>query len=328
MNRTVLPAAFRPYTSLPGFGAITCYFNPNRYRTKLRNYELFRESLLVSGIPCLTVECVFAGQRSELQAWPDVHTVTSRHPMWLKERLLNIAIERMPAAWKYVAWPDCDLLFEDVDWPLRTVERLAAQAVVQLFSRVVRLPEGQTWGRADDAYFESFAAILRQRPNDLLRGHFAAHGHTGFGWAARRELLTRHGLYDGCVGASGDHMMAHAFAGDWTSPCIDRTLTSSRHRKHFAAWASAMYPSVRARVSCVPGTLYHLWHGDTADRRYGLRESEFAAFEFDPDEDLRLGEGGCWEWASHKPSLHAWATDYFSLRREDGATQTCTDLGR
>ena len=316
---TSLPLAFQPYIDPAGFGVITCFFNPSRYRTKLLNYRIFRESLHVSGIPCITVECLFPGQTSELSGWSGVHTVIGPHAMWLKERLLNIAIARMPSSWTNIAWLDCDVLFDDPAWAIRTVEQLETQVVVQPFSEVVRLQKGRTWGRQLDAQWQSFGAIAKRKPNHLLRGNFQQHGHTGFGWAARRDLLTRHGLYDGCVAGSGDHMMAHAFAGDWNSPCVQRTLTSSHHHDHFVAWAQDVYSSVRARVSCAPGTIYHLWHGATADRRYGAREREFALFDFDPKTDLRLGENGCWEWASHKPALHAWAAEYFAKRKEDGA---------
>ena len=68
-DRIVLPLFFEPYVLPPGFGVITCYFNPKRYLSRLRNYSLFRESLRVSGIPCLTIECLFGGkaQNSRIQ---------------------------------------------------------------------------------------------------------------------------------------------------------------------------------------------------------------------------------------------------------------------
>ena len=90
------------------------------------------------------------------------------------------------------------------------------------------------------------------------------------------------------------------------------------HADHFAAWAEGVYRSVRAKVTALPGTLLHLWHGEVADRRYVDRNRELAAFGFDPRSDLRIGRSGCWEWASRKPQMHAWARAYFGLRREDG----------
>jgi hypothetical protein len=113
--------------------------------------------------------------------------------------------------------------------------------------------------------------------------------------------------------------MAHAFAGDWTGECIDRIFgAADSYRSHFTEWAQATYGSVRAKVSYVHGTVFHLWHGDIANRRYSLCDHELASSKFDPATDLRVGADGCWEWASDKPSLHAWAAEYFATRKEDG----------
>lgn len=38
-----LPDRFQPYVRPPNFSVITGYFNPNRYRTKRTNYEIFSE---------------------------------------------------------------------------------------------------------------------------------------------------------------------------------------------------------------------------------------------------------------------------------------------
>jgi len=314
-----LPLLFRPYEVPAGFGVITCYFNPSRYRSKLRNYQLFRESLRTSGMPCFTIECLFPGQTSELSDSGSVHSVVARDTMWQKERLLNLAITQLPDEWTTVGWLDCDVLFENQNWAAEAVDQLDRHAVVQLFSEVVRLPQGETWGRQGDEHWDSFAFVAKHNPNQLLKGDFAKHGHTGFAWAMRREVLARHGLYDGCIAGSGDHMMAHAFGGDWTGDCIDRILGGNNsHRLNFSKWAESVYRSIRAKVSYVPGTLFHLWHGETINRRYVLRNSELAFFNFDPAQDLRVGKDGCWEWASDKPELHRWAAEYFGKRREDG----------
>src|SRR5579862_8178673 len=121
---TPMPPAFQVYTAPPGFGVITCFFNPNRYRSKLRNYQLFRESLQLSGIQCVTIECLFDARSPELVGWPDVYTVIGRDAMWQKERLLNIAIGFISQTWTRVAWLDCDVLFENPDWAVCAVEQL------------------------------------------------------------------------------------------------------------------------------------------------------------------------------------------------------------
>jgi hypothetical protein len=317
-ERTSLPECFRPYEGVERLGILTCYFNPCRYRSKLRNYRLFRESLKASGIPCLTVECRAPWACSDLSEFDDVHTVVARDVMWQKERLINLAIARAPVEWRALAWLDCDILFENRNWAVEAVRQLDAHAVVQLFSKVQRLPRGETWGRKDRRTWSGFAAAA-QNPESLPTRSFARHGLVGFAWAARREILIEHGLYDACIGGGGDHAMAHVFAGEPTSACLDQTLGCDASRlEHFARWAREIEHSVQGRLSHVPGTLFHLWHGEIADRAYHSRHRELAALNFDPFTDLRIGEGGCWEWASDKLDLHLWAAQYFANRKEDG----------
>jgi hypothetical protein len=248
--------------------------------------------------------------------------------MWQKERLLNVAIERLPPSCTKIAWLDADVLFENPAWALETARRLDDHPVVQLFDHAVRLRRGH---RADDNSgdrYPGFAAIASHDPHRLLAGDFATHGHTGFAWAARRDVLSGRGLYDVCITGSGDHAMAHAFAGDWTSGCVDRIFgASNRHRQYFTAWSKETYRRVRANVGFVSGSVLHLWHGEVRDRRYVDRNRELANFDFDPVTDLRVGSSGCWEWNSAKPLLHRWAREYFGLRREDGDGNAWEDNG-
>jgi len=241
--------------------------------------------------------------------------------MWQKERLLNVAIGRLPVSCTKVVWADCDVLFVDNDWADRTSALLDSYPIVQPFDRVIRLPRGHFTYQGQGDLWPSFAAVARQHPDLMLAGDFARHGHTGFAWAARREILEKHGLYDACISGSGDHMMAHAFFGDWSSPCMGRILgapPSSPHRAHFAAWCKSLYGEVRARVGVASGALLHLWHGEIDNRRHVLRNQELASFDFDPASDLHIGPQGAWEWNSDKPALHQWAVNYYPSRKDDG----------
>jgi hypothetical protein len=310
---------------------VTCYFNVNRYRTRRLNYERFAAPIRRSGLGFLTIECAFPGAPFALPPGPGLLRLAGRDVMWQKERLLNVAIAALPAACTKVAWLDCDVLFADPAWAVETSRRLERQAVVQPYERVVRLPRGAEAYRGEGDVWDGFAAVAARDPDALLSGRFDRHGHTGFAWAARREIIARHGLYDACIAGSGDHMMAHAFCGDWESSCIDRIIGPADnhhaghraghrtgHRTWFEAWSRRVYPDVRARVGYAPGTILHLWHGEVADRRYVDRNRELARFDFDPATDLRVGPTGGWEWASEKPELHRWAVEYFGHRREDG----------
>ena len=90
-----------------------------------------------------------------------------------------------------------------------------------------------------------------------------------------------------------------------------------RHLAHFRRWTRKLHEEVRGRLSFTPGRLLHLWHGTIENRRYAQRNKELRELAFDPDTDIRIGNTGCWEWASERPDLHAWARRYFEERKED-----------
>ena len=60
----------------------------------------------------------------DLPAGPDVIQVRGPDVLWQKERLLNIAVSRLPARARKVAWLDGDLLFADPDWAGETARLL------------------------------------------------------------------------------------------------------------------------------------------------------------------------------------------------------------
>jgi hypothetical protein len=299
-------------------GVVTSYFNPCGFRTRAENFERFAEPLRASGLPLVVVEAAFGAEPFTLDPSHAPLRVRGRDLMWQKERLLNLALAQLPAQCTKVVWLDADVAFEDPEWAHATSQALERVPIVQPFDEVVRLPRGHLRFTGEGERWSGFGAVYAKDPQRLLGGDFAAHGHTGFAWGARREVLTRHGLYDACIAGSGDHMMAHAFCGDWESPCIRRILgPRGAHLRFFRAWSKRLYGDVRARVRSVPGRILHFWHGETANRRYVLRNRELAGFDFDPALDVRVDDAGCWAWSSEKPQLHAWATDYFRQRRED-----------
>jgi hypothetical protein len=316
-----------PYQPSPDLWVVTCYFNPRRYKTKRENYERFAAPLKEAGFRLVTVECAFPWTGFDLDAGPDVLRLHTRDVMWQKERLLNVAISRLPEEARKIAWLDCDVAFSNAAWAVDASCKLDSSPVVQLFDEAVRLPRGHGAYSGEGDLWKGFAASLASDPDALFSGRFDRHGHTGFAWAARRDFLETHGLYDTCVAGSGDHLMAHAFCGDWDSPCIDRIVGGEgAHRERFQEWGRRIYPAVRARLAHVRGMVLHFWHGEYAHRRYVDRNRELAAFGFDPERDLRIAANGCWEWASPKPDLHRWAVEYFGSRREDGDGPGMGDL--
>ena len=301
--------------------AITAYFNPAGFGRRLSNYRQFRRHLRV---PLLTVELAF-GEGFELgDGDADILLRRSGHDvMWQKERLLNLALAALPASCTKVAWLDCDLIFAEPDgWPERTGALLERFALVQPFSVVRMMPRDWRPGSAiaDDGALGSVAYVIEggmSVEDCLLRSFRDAQCARGIAWAARRDLLAEHGVYDLGVIGGGDGVFARSAFGYWKH-AADRLRLNESGRGHLRAWAEPFHESVRGSVGYAPGEVFHLWHGSPADRRYSERHEEFASFGFDPVEDVALDDNGRWRWNSPKPEMHTFVGDYFKQRREDG----------
>lgn len=293
---------------------ITSYFNWSNFASKRINYETFKTNLEQVGINLLTVECALFGEPFHLQAGRNTLQVRTASIMWQKERLLNIALEALPPNCRFVAWIDCDLLFENTLWHVQAVNSLEDFGVVQLFEKMVRLPRGGMT-HATQQRTLSFMGGLRY---SLKNKAPARLGHPGFAWAARRDVLEAcGGLYDACIVGGADRVMAHAWFGDYHASIV-KDIALGKIAPHYLKWAEQAHRVVRGSVALIDGTVLHLWHGESSNRRYFERHNCVANFEFDPTEDLILNRYGCWEWSGEKPELQQWMRSYFDERREDG----------
>lgn len=299
---------------------VTSYFNPENYQTKRDNFYKFIAPLEEKNIPWFCVEAIFGTETNPLAPHKNILKVQTKDVMWHKERMLNLAEKHLPKRCETILWIDCDIIFENEHWYEETEFQLDTFAVVQPFENVVRLAKGQdTYVPGKEQWSgKSFAAVYLEKPSQFLNGHFDNHGHTGFAWATHRSIIAKHGLYDACIAGSGDHMMAHAFLGDWYSPCVQREVgVGNKHHKHFEKWCENVYKDVKANVGYSTGRILHLWHGDIRFRKYAVRNHELHSIGYDPKKDIRPGKNGLYEWTKSGKRIEQWAIDYFKHRQED-----------
>lgn len=308
---------------MSGLVVITTYFNPCRYKTRRANYDLFMAGMRQAGVPCVTVECAFPGQDFELPDALGVMRVRAETLLWQKERLLNLAASWLPPSCRFVAWLDCDILFDNRNWARDLVAVLEHQPVAQVFESCERLQQGGVQDQpADIAH--SFASVMRAEPRSLDAGRYDKHGHTGYGWAMRREIFDEVGLYEAAVSGSADHFMAHAIYGHYGF-CIENALKHDPVQiAHLKAWGASFHRMVRGGLGVVPGRIRHLWHGDTVNRRYFLRMHEITDLGFNPNTDIvaRPGQPLAWSGDMRKQGLRDYFANYFAARQEDGVALT------
>jgi hypothetical protein len=284
---------------------IATYFNPAGYRNKLQHLERFSAGVRSQGLNLWLIGLEFSKDliQSKLRHFDVVIPIV--HPehsvMWQKERLLNQVLSCLPNDVDKVAWLDADIEFTNPDWVEETERKLDDFPVVQCFDV------------ADDGEPSMGFALQTDRTT--------IHGHPGYAWAARREILDAHGFYDRAIVGGGDLIMAWAMyghAGLWPGSKRETSYFSPAHLSDIRTWSANFTASVRGRVGCVSGTLKHFSHGHPSRRSYVERTNILVQENFDPAKDIRIANG-IWEWASDKPDLHRRVAQYFVDRAEEEA---------
>ena len=317
--------AFSNSTRGDDFWAITSYFNSMGYSHRRTNFQHFRQKL---NAPLLAVELAYgpnfelADQDADLLIRLRGHSI-----LWQKERLLNLALKALPRNCRKVAWLDCDIIFDAPDWIQSASTLLDKFTIVHLFSRVDYLAKDCIPGAGDNAGIiefsrPSFGSLVSSgsNPADCIAASFDRRAGTstpGFAWAARREILDRHGFYDATILGGGDTAMAAAVT-DCGDTVVKYHYMNKRQQERYDTWAKPFSKSSRGEIGFLDGTIFHLWHGNIQNRRARKRHEGLQQFQFDPYADISIDPNGCWRWNSEKPEMHEYIRQYFQSRQEDG----------
>lgn len=305
--------------------AITSYFNPVGYRTRRENFRHFRDRL---GVKLIAVELGYRDNFDLAAGDADILIqIDGGDVLWQKERLINLALGKLPDDCSKVAWVDCDIIFDRPDWAAKVEAILDRVPLAQTFRHVRNLPPGTlpeavagmelpTRRSLIDAFNSGvpLEVCLNELPSD---GAIAYKMARGFAWAARRDLLDRHGLYDACIIGGGDRALAYAIFG-WFDAAVRHFHMSEIETRRFMAWAVPFAEAVGGAVDSIDADIFHLWHGDMRRRGSGSRQAGLRRFAFNPNDDIAVSETGAWRWNTDKPDMHAFMQSYFESRMEDG----------
>jgi hypothetical protein len=305
--------------------AMTTYFNFLSSRRRFENYHRFRERLAV---PLVTVELA-CGNPFQLRPGDAdrLLQVQAADMMWQKERLLNLGRRALPEECTRVVWLDCDVVYARLDWPEEVAQLLERHVVAQAYRRCIDLPRdapipapgGEPNVEHEEPSIAFKMAMGTAAPSDFNRSghrHLVSAG-VGIAWAARRDFLDRHGLYDTCIVGGGDRAFTCAIYGRFDD-VVQAHSMSDRRAAHYRRWAGPVFEAVRGQVGFVDADVMHLWHGNLENRQVSERHRRLAEFDFDPDHDVAPAPEGVWRWSSSKPAMHAFLRSYFEGRHEDG----------
>jgi len=301
---------------------ITVNFNPLRYQSRNNLFRDFEKHANQDNkdTEFWVAELALGNRPFEVtEACNPKHLqLRTTHELWHKERLINLAVNRLPPDWEYVAWIDADVTFLNHDWAHETIQQLQHYQIVQLFTHAMDVgPSGEPLEQ-----FEGFAHSyvmgrpLRKMNGGQKKGYYGGkYFHPGYGWAYRRSAWnTLGGLLDINIVGGGDHQMAYGLIGR-----VDETIpvgSSHHYSRAVKTWARNA-GLLRRDIGAVPGTVVHHYHGPKTSRGYHNRWRILTDSKFDPLTDLKNDWQGALALAGNKIQLRDDLRAYFRQRNED-----------
>lgn len=325
--------------NLDKFHVIAVVSNPYRYQSRYNLYKKFQDDCLRK----MKEECDTAGTQLwtlEVAQGARLHHVTSKEntqnfqlwtssitgDIWLKENMINQAIQHMTRVcpdWRYVAWIDADVKFEE-GFLKETWQALQHWDVVQMWSHAIDLDSAESWGAAfsgvsNPTTHMSYMYCYWKGIDVKSKSGYSEGGHPGFAWAARRDALNKlGGLIDVAVLGSADRHMAGALVGR-----AKQTYHGDVHpnyKRFINAWEHRAETHIKKNVGFVGGLIRHMWHGKKADRGYSTRWQILVKHQYNPDTDIKRDVSGLYQLVSDSPRQIALRDDirkYFIARNED-----------
>ena len=270
---------------------IACYYNSQDNPYRKIAFDIWYES--IKHLNHRIIECTINGSEPQLPKSEFIKVIDSSSMLWHKETLLNLVISELPAKFKYVFWLDTDVLFTNKKWLTESVGHLQSDKLVQPFEYCAHLNQDETTFTGPLSVSETAQDIVTRLKNgekvediNCWRSFCAnnashqsscniydIHGHVGFAWGARREVLDEVPLFDKALIGGADHIIAHAGAGHINHSCIAKTFTDNIDEVN--EWSRRFFSLVRNKIGYAEGDLLHIWHGDIKKREYYQRIKEF-----------------------------------------------------
>jgi hypothetical protein len=325
-NQTVFAKKYHAHSEA---AIVTCFFNPQKSPSRTRSFQIFYES--IKHLNHRVLECVIGNDRPQLKESEHIQTFRVQNLLWHKETLINKATKALPENFRYIFWVDADVIFTNLDWLVDGVAALQSHKIIQPFEYCIHLQPDEVKpsfdlskilqdklpNRRNDKVWRSFAANFAD--TDLWQDdNYNTHGHVGFAWGARREVLDAVPLYEKALIGGADHIIAHAAAGQIPHPCIAKSFTENL--REVEDWSRQFYRATAGEIGYVKGELYHIWHGDISKRDYLKRIQDFTPMT---KSIHRRDENGFYE--TDDADVTNYIEDYFDRREEGLTNEQCVE---
>jgi hypothetical protein len=294
---------------------ITSHFNPWRYKARVKLYNEFARYLrpyVDDGlIEFWTAEVAFGDRPFEVTNCdnPKHLQLRSNHELWLKEKSLNLLVNRLPRKANYIAWVDADLVFARPDWPTEIIQLLQHYDIIQNFSEAHDLS-------SEYNIMKTHSSIIKGWHDNKRITQKYEHFHPGFSWSYRRDALDKlGGFFDVGILGAGDRHMATSLMGNYRLS-VPKGI-SAGYSEHLQMWQDRANKHIKGNVGYMPGAIFHHYHGNKRNRKYMERWQILVKHQYDPEFHIYADTQGLWQFADRNSPLHYDISQYFKERRED-----------
>ena len=289
--------------------------NPARFNTRYKLFNEFCERIKKeNNIVLVTLEL-----QQGLRPFITNATIKLRtnYEIWYKENLINIAVQHLPYNWKYMAWIDADIEFQNKNWVSDTIDQLQTYKIVQLFSHAIDLGIKKETLQVHTGF--AYQYVNGETWKEAKYGNF---WHPGYAWAITKEAYNDiGGLMEFPILGSADNHMSLAFIG-----MVNKSLNSQLNENYKLLaniFQDRCERHIKRNIGFVHGTILHHFHGNKVDRKYQDRWKILINNNFDPLKDLKKDCNNLWQLEDTKPKLRDEIIMYFRQRNEDSVDMPC-----
>lgn len=293
---------------------ITPIFNVDEKRKEL--YFKFKNYIKKFNVNFLTIECLI-GHESEFQVTSskDINNIQVRadHLLWMKENLINIAVNKLPKSWKYFIWLDSDIEFLEDDWPYKILEAFEKYDIIQPFKHLSFLGPDNEQVLSNNLSF--MYCYLNRLP--IMLKYFSLYiPHTGIGFGLSKFAFnTIEKINDISIIGSGDNYLAYSFINR-----VEEHLNKKFHREYKSSiigFQKKLYNlSKYGRLGYADLSIKHFFHGYKETRKYNDRHNILVKHNYDPNTDIYYNDEGVIQLKTSKIDLILDIQNYFESRRE------------
>ena len=226
--------------------------------------------------------------------------------MFHKEQLCHVLESKISWWYSKLLFLDCDIVFDNPGWYDELSKKLDLFQVVHPF-------EVCKWLDL------SYTSILLERRSVVTQQKEVIYNptyHPGFAWAFQRKWFKNNGFFRYAITGSGDTLSAAA----WLNQNFDKYyLLPSALKPSYMEYKSRLK---RPTISYLPGTIYHLYHGERKNRKYSERHKLLDGFD-DIRKEIKISFWGIFYFKKSdlKEKMHR----YF-LERSDDAINEFQDV--